>query len=47
MTQALTTSNDIDQIADEELLAQLQRLVHTDQALTARLLVQATEAATS
>jgi 5-methylcytosine-specific restriction endonuclease McrA len=39
MTQPLTAPNDIHQIADDELLAQLQRLVRADYALTARLLV--------
>lgn len=32
-------TQEIDQIADDELLARLQRLARTDHALTARLLV--------
>jgi hypothetical protein len=39
MTQPLIAQNDIHEIADDELLARLQRLVRADHALTARLLV--------
>ena len=39
MTQQSNALNEVYQIADEELLARLQRLVRADHALTARLLV--------
>jgi hypothetical protein len=43
MTQQLTASNDVHEIADDELLARLHRLVRADHALTARLLVHMAE----